>query len=317
MIYERHVNTLKPGSKFRAWLLEIMGEKIKDKSCNVFVHKIEPASHTICRYEFKNEGKSVVAKFFGEPQGWNRFNHPVDDMENEFAKLIKVGQIIDVPKPIATRRDFNCVLLTEYVNGVHLYRYIREEDHLFDRLTALAHTLRRLHDETRSGYLKEREFARFHKVLDQTRIDRATREVYNCLLGKWWYSPFIDLDHGSTIHSDANPVNYIFKNEKLFALDFESSRDYANFVYDIGIVAAELKNFFGWKRKNAKLAEPYIGHFIWRYSKDEEEFKKITEALPFFMSLGLLRITRFCMSTYHREYLFKEATACLMAIDRI
>jgi len=38
---------------------------------------------------------------------------------------------------------------------------------------------------------------------------------------------------------------------------------------------------------------------------------EITRALPFFMSLGLLRIARLHQNTKHRAYLFKEAMACL------
>jgi hypothetical protein len=117
------------------------------------------------------------------------------------------------------------------------------------------------------------------------------------------------------IHNDANPLNYIFDHDKLYALDFESSWEHANFIHDLGIVAAELKNYFGWHRKSDERAEPYIGHFLWKYSNDEGEFRGITQALPFFMSLGLLRVARLCLSPDHRDYIFKEALACLRAKD--
>jgi Ser/Thr protein kinase RdoA (MazF antagonist) len=67
---------------------------------------------------------------------------------------------------------------------------------------------------------------------------------YNRLLGEWWYSTLIDQPYGCRIHNDATPVNYLFNHKKVYALDFESSWDHANFVHDLGIVAAELKHYF-------------------------------------------------------------------------
>ena len=75
-------------------------------------------------------------------------------------------------------------------------------------------------------------------------------------------------------------------------LDFESSMEHANFMHDLGIIAAELKNHFAIYRGDARKAEPYIGHFLWQYSRNEPEFHAITRALPFFISLGLLRMAR-------------------------
>ena len=92
------------------------------------------------------------------------------------------------------------------------------------------------------------------------------------------------------IHSDANPVNYVFDQNKVYVLDLESSWEHANFVHDLGTVAAELKHYFAIHKNNAGRAEAYIGHFLWKYSKNEAEFRRITRALPFFMALGLLGI---------------------------
>jgi Ser/Thr protein kinase RdoA (MazF antagonist) len=171
-----------------------------------------------------------------------------------------------------------------------LFKFMKSERGLYDKLTSMAHTLRKLHDHTRSYYSKQDEFKHFHKVLDQLQLNPDTRLIYNRLLGDWWYDTLIDQPHGCMIHSDPNPVNYVFDHDKVYVLDFESSWEHANFVHDLGIVAAELKHYFAMHKGNDQRAEPYIGHFLWHYSRSMEEFRRTTQALPFFISLGLLRM---------------------------
>ena len=114
------------------------------------------------------------------------------------------------------------------------------------------------------------------------------------------------------IHHDANPVNHIFNGEKVYALGFENARKHANLVHDLGIVAAGLKHYFALHKRYGNMAEPYIGHFLWHYSKgDEGYFHEVTEAIPFFMCLGLLRAARLNLGKDNRDYILKEATACL------
>jgi aminoglycoside phosphotransferase (APT) family kinase protein len=312
MLSEQRVNTLRPGDVFRDWLIGVLGDKIRNKRCDVAVYRISPASHTVCRYEFIGENYSVVAKFYAEPTGAMKSYDPVRSMERELKMLKRAQQIISTPRHVAARKDFHCVLVTEYVQGRPLCRFMNTENGLYDKLTALAHTLRKLHDHTRSQYRKQDEFAHFHKVLDQLKLDPPIRLRYNRLLGDWWYSTLIDQSHGCMIHNDANPVNYVFDHDKVYVLDFESSWEHANFVHDLGIVAAELKHFFAWQKGNDQRAEPYIGHFLWHYSRDEAEFHRITQALPFFMSQGLLRMARLGIDPDRSAYIFREALACLM-----
>jgi tRNA A-37 threonylcarbamoyl transferase component Bud32 len=311
MSRESKVDTLGPGNPFRDWLLEVLGERIEDRNCRVNVYRIMPSSHTVCRYEFPHQGFSVVAKFYAEPTGWKKNYDQVRAMEKEFQTMKKIEQIIDIPRPLAMHRDFHCAILTEYVKGRSLYKLMRKDEELYDRLTAVAHVQRRLHDQTRSDYRKDRVFAGFHKVLDQLRLDPATRMRFNWLLGDWWYSPLLDMPFGCRVHGDANPMNYLFNHSRLYVLDFESSREHASFVHDLGIVAAELKQHFAIHRRNALMAEPYIGHFLWQYSHGEAEFHAITRALPFFMSFGLLRMARLGLSPENRAFIFREAEACL------
>lgn len=85
----------------------------------------------------------MVAKFYAEPTGWKRDYDPVKSMEREFWTLKKVERIVNVPRPVGMRKDFSCALVTEYVHGRPLFMYMRTENGLYDKLTAMAHTLRK------------------------------------------------------------------------------------------------------------------------------------------------------------------------------
>ena len=311
MAKEKKVGTLKPGNPFRDWLVDVLGERAPDKKCRVEVYKIIPSSHTVCRYELQNQGLSVVGKFYGEPTGWKRNYDPIQAMYKEYETLKKVENIIDIPRPLAIRKSFHCVLLTEYIQGKSLYEYMRQDYGLYDRLISIAQVLRKLHHQTKSDYKIEREFASYHKVLNQIGLDMSSRRTFDRLLGDWWYSQRLARPYGCRVHHDANPTNYLFDQGKVYALDFESSRENANFVHDLGIVAAELKHYFAVHRGDASRAEPYIGHFLWHYSRSESEFYAITRILPFFMSLGMLRIARLGISPDVRAKILQEARACL------
>ena len=319
MAIEKYVGSLGPGNPFRDWLCRVLGGRVGDRNCRVQVYRIKPASHTVCRYEFPEPGFSVVAKFYAEPTGWMRDYDPYRALENEFNTLKQVESIVDIPRPLAIHRDFHCALLTEYIRGRSFYEYmsdINKEGRLYDKLTSIADLQRRLHDRTKSEYRKDWVFARFHSVLDQLMLEAKTRTEYNRLLGAWWYSSLLDSQSGCRIHGDPNPMNYLFNHHRVYMLDYESSMEHANFVHDLGIVAAELKNYFAIQRGDARMAEPYIGHYLWRYSRNEQEFNAITRALPFFISLGLLRMARMKLGADHRRFVFREAKACLESVGR-
>jgi len=179
---------------------------------------IQDSSLPYCmQIRVQGEDFGVVSKFYAEPTGGNRSYNAMHAMDREFEKLQKVKGIIDISQPLAKNKKFNCALVTEYVKGKPLNSYIKSEDGLFDRLTAVAELLRRLHDNTATEYRKDREFARFHKVLDQMGLYGHAREEYNHLLGDWWYSSRLDRSRGCMIHNDAHPANYIFKHNRVYA----------------------------------------------------------------------------------------------------
>jgi tRNA A-37 threonylcarbamoyl transferase component Bud32 len=279
------------------------------------VFKYASTSHTVCRYQFRGEHYSVVAKFFAEPAGKFKDYDARRAMMNEYYNLKEAEHMINVAKPIAVQGDFSCVLVTEYLKGKNLLWQFQHPEELYDILTSIALMLRRLHDNTQAHYNKEREFGNFHHLLDQLKPDGSTREKFNLLLGKWWHSPLIDCRHGSMIHRDASPLNYLIRNGIPYALDMESCWHNANSIRDVGTLCAEMKNYFQLNRGSGMKAEPYIGHFLWHYSKNEEEFHKISRTLPFFMSIGLLRIARLYRHSHYYDYLLKEGLGCLKAIE--
>ena len=127
MLKEQRVDTLRQGNVFREWLIDVLNDRIRNKRCDVAVYKLVPASHIVCRYEFLGENYSVVAKFFSEPTGWKRDYDPARSMNREFKKLKKLERIINVPRAIATREDFHCVLVTEHVRGKPLFEFMKSE----------------------------------------------------------------------------------------------------------------------------------------------------------------------------------------------
>jgi hypothetical protein len=304
-----YVDMLKRNDPFREWLLDIMDERIRDQCCSIKVYRMEPSSHTVCRYEFVGEGISVMGKFFSEPTGMKRCYDDYLAMKNEFRILSRIQEKINVPKPLATRKDFNCILLTEYVQGRTILDYMNNAAKVGIKLEQIAKNMRKLHSLTQPYFDKEREFARFSKTIRDNNLRKSMRDRYNSLLNVWWNSSLMDRDIGCTVHDDATLGHYVF-NEKCYALDFESSRDYAHPVHDLGIFCAELKNYFLERNRPACFADSLIGNFVKDYALGEDELIKTNEILPFYISLGLLRIARF-KNSGHRMQVLEEALSCL------
>jgi hypothetical protein len=100
-----YIQTVKPGDTFRDWLVEVLGDRIHNKGCEVRVFKLSHASHRICKYEFKGEKLTVIAKFFAIPTGMIKKYDSYSLMKKEYEDLKKARKIIDVPEPIAINRD--------------------------------------------------------------------------------------------------------------------------------------------------------------------------------------------------------------------
>ncbi len=300
------IGYLEPGDPFRDWLCGVVGD-----DCPVRVYRIEPASHVVCRYEFDGAGTSVIGKFFGAPTGAKTRYDAAKALANECRRLRDAAALVRVPRVLAAEERFGSVLVTECVPGPTLREVLAAETSPYGALTGVARLLRRLHDGTRTTWHRERDFAYFHAVLDQNRLSARERERFNRLLGAWWHSPQFCRDTGCMVHGDATPGNYL-RDGEICAIDFEGGRDHAHPLRDPGILAAEMKASPG----NSARAEDWIGHLLWHYSRDEEEFRQNCAVFPFFMALGHLRIARLPWREAEREWLVSEAEVCLSAIPR-
>ncbi|KUG19632.1 hypothetical protein ASZ90_010643 [hydrocarbon metagenome] len=311
MVVQQQVAVLEQGDAFRDWLVGVLEARVENPLCRVQVYRIRPASHAVCRYEFLGEGHSVVGKFFGEPTGRTTAYNTEKAMQNEYRMLQRIAGLIDVPRPIAMRRDFHAALVTDYVPGVPLLALLGSEDGLYDPLASVARLQKRLHALTRQSCNLEREFAYFHSVLGQNRLDARRHDRFCELLSKWRDHPLLADMGGCLIHGDATPANYLFVGDRAYGVDFEHAWECGHPVHDPGIFCAEMKHLFAYRKGSARQAEPYIGHFLWHYSGGGEEFYRVTETFPFFLALGYLRIARLPIHPSHRECLIREAEACL------
>ncbi|QYZ79134.1 aminoglycoside phosphotransferase family protein [Methanofollis formosanus] len=309
---ERYVATLTPGDLFRDWLVSLYDGRLRDPACRVKVSLIRPASHTVCRYTSEEGDLDVVVKFFAEPTGRNREYDPARAMKREY-RMLKMAQKAQVPVagPVAVNRTFNCALVTTYVPGTPLGTHIKNRSSLSSRLSAVAGVMRRLHARSSSSYEKTREFSTFHDVLDQVGLPDDDRDRFNRLLGEWWRSGDLDRRRGCMIHRDATPANYLFTEDGVTAIDFESAWTRAHPVHDLGILCAEMKNLFRKRYGDPGAAEPYVGHFLREYAGSTDEFEAITTAFPFFMAEGYLRTARLKVDDGDRRWLIREAERCL------
>ena len=68
--------------------------------------KFSHASHRICKYEFKGEKLTVIAKFFAIPTGVIKKYDSYSLMKKEYADLKKARKIIDVPEAYLNKQRF-------------------------------------------------------------------------------------------------------------------------------------------------------------------------------------------------------------------
>lgn len=304
---------MEPGDAFRDWLVNIAGDRVKNKTCRVLEVPISPASHVVCKYVFDGENSAVIGKFFGLPTGKNSDYDAAKAMKNEYRLLKHASKAICNGRPLGKNAGFDCVLVTWFVKGKSFGDILRTENgkELMDRIAMIARLHRRLHTGTVQSYDKEREFANFHEVLNDLHLPHHTRERFNELLGRWWYSPLLDRKEGCMIHRDATPSNYIFSRRKVTAIDFESSWEGAHPAHDLGIFCAEIAHYFTRHKNAADKGMPYIDRYLRKYSMDKKELQYISHVLPFHMALGFLRIARLYFGSEYYHTLVWEAKNCL------
>ena len=299
MLQFYYVNTLRKGDVFRDWLLNVVGEKIKNNKCDVAVYKIH-SSHTVCRYEFIGENYSVIGKFFSEPKGNDRYYDYYLAMMHEWHILNQLQNIVDIPKPLAIKKNYNCVLLTEYINGYPVSVFSNNKKDIIDKFETIGKTMRRIHLITQRYYDKGADFHKFITTLKDCKLEPNFRSKFESLLKIWWKSDLLDQDIGCTIHGDASPNNYIFYKNKCYPIDFEGAMNHANAIYDLGIMCAEVTMEFIRNNKQGALAQPYIKSLLNGYNSYNNA-----------SSLGFLRGARFLHNSHHKNKICQQALASL------
>jgi len=233
-----------------------------------------------------------------------------------------------VVRPLSKDEHINCLLVEDFARGLDLDYYIAkaayegQHDQLFRKLTEVAHFLAKLHNRTadtvRVNFGETSNYFR-HLVQSLARgglIDAGAAGNLGRLCDEWEQTAAMWEDVSVFVHGDATPTNFIFQpDDGVTAIDLERMHP-ADRVYDIGMLAAELKHHFAWRVFQADAAESFIGRFLRAYCEDfsesESAFSAVTYRNRFYMALGGLRIARNKWLPWkHRKWLADEACRCL------
>ncbi len=271
-----------------------------------------PASNEVFLYEETHSRQRVIGKFFGrmdeDPrQAWERAHHEWQNMHH-LRHLGFNSQRLYIPQPLGIVREMNSLLMEEYCAGQSLSNVIAESirhhdaDALYARLTDLAYFLAKLHNWTVQSETVcfDDNFSYFDKIM--ARLQRRhrisahqTHEIYT-YREHWRQTGSMWSDRQVLIHGDATPANFLFApHHRTIAIDLERMKA-ADRAYDLGMIAGEIKHHFIRTTHHGEHAEPFIGHFLWEYSTHFPDrhaaFTAITERIPFYMGMTLLRIAR-------------------------
>jgi aminoglycoside phosphotransferase (APT) family kinase protein len=314
----------------RCEILPQLGSHVTDPVFKVYGI---PASNHVYAYEETDGRVRVIGKFFGDVSGRSlqRGEHL---MKREFNNLNHLrslgfnGYPHYVARPLGYNGSLNCVLVEEYCYGTPLDDFIVKaiqkgaREVLFQKLTALAYFLARLHNRTAIQERVEfgKECSYFDKIMNQLTDRRhlgskEARGLY-LLKDRWREKSCMWEDQQVLVHGDVTPNNLFFGDGLwVIVVDLERMKP-SDRVFDLGRMAGELKHFFMQYAGNGEEAEPFIGHFLWEYAchfpDRDSAFASITRRVPFYMGLNLLRIARNSwVTSKHRKRLLREARGTL------
>jgi aminoglycoside phosphotransferase (APT) family kinase protein len=202
-----------------------------------------------------------------------------------------VGSPHHVIRPLGLSRDINGVLAVEYYAGEEFSHAIaratrhRDDAHLYWRLKALAYFLATQHSRTANGASVDfdPECRYFDAIVGRLkkahRIGQRDIDELSGLRDRWRKRPQMWQDRQVWLHGDATPANFLFGHGMdVAAIDLERMKR-GDRLFDVG-----------------RVAEPFIGHFLWEYSchfpDREQTFESITSRAPYYMALNLLRVAR-------------------------
>jgi aminoglycoside phosphotransferase (APT) family kinase protein len=286
-------------------------------------------------YQERESRSLFVCKFFGS-RWYLSEQERKDGLNYEFKNLSTVRDMgfckfpYRVVRPLSMDERLNCLLVEDFVRGRDLDWYITkaayegQREGLFRRLTELAHFLAEVHNRTahtaRVNFANTATYFRHvsESLAGDGLIDSGAAGNLRRLCSDWERNAAMWEDVPVLVHGDVTPTNFIFHpHDGVTAIDLERMHS-ADRVYDIGMLAAELKHHFGWRVFQADAAEPFIDRFLCAYCEDfpepESVFNAVTYRNRFYMALGELRIARNkWLPREHRKWLTDEARRCLQS----
>lgn len=307
------------------------------------VHASQPAfrvfqlrgSNEVYAYEEKATRTRIICKFYGPKFGWDR-DKAASSAHREFESLQTlrgydlVGSPHHVIAPLGWDREINSVLAVEYYPGEQLSQAIArsiergDDAHLYWRLKALAYFLATQHNRTANGIGVDFDAdCRYFEGLTSRLAGRGQLGPWDVdeldwLRERWRERPAMWQDQQVWLHGDATPANFLFGHGlDVAAIDLERMKR-GDRMFDVGRVAGELQHAFMAGTGDRRCAEPFIGHFLWEYSRHfpdpPDAFASITARAPFYMGLNLLRIARNdYIGPNYRNSLVRQAKRLLQA----
>jgi hypothetical protein len=300
------------------------------------VYRLDGSS-TVFRYKERETHIDLVGKFYGNK--WMRGSQTGERelrahrMRCEFNNLHQVRLLgLDttpcrVVRPLAISESINCILVEEFAFGYNLDFLIREAvycgkaDELHECLTDIAWFLANLHNRSCSykPINQEPPLNYMNKVMDQLSywhiISAEQKKRLEQARDRWAVSQMLRNGFEVTIHGDANPTNFLYKNRQdMVVIDLERLTR-GDRAADLGCIAAELKHLFWYYGKGPLGGEEYIKHFYARYGdhlSNIEDFGSLTNRCRFYMTCIELRISRNSwLDLQYRRQLIEDAIECL------
>lgn len=293
-------------------------------------HVDRMASGKVYKYTEEKTRTAIVGKFFKMDDKQDRILR----IKSEYDNLMKIRNYgFDafpnyIVRPISREDRIGLALIEDFVSGKDLDYYFKkaiyegDNETLKDRLSRLASFLYALHAKTENGNNVNLDFvsAYFQKLVNklynQSVISDYDREAYFRWMDKWLDRPLLQKAKEAIVHGDATPTNFIFtENGGVVAIDLERMKN-SDMAFDVSMICAEIKHAFFWRTGNPFKAEPFIKHFLKKYSghfpEPKKEFSRITLKNPFYMALTELRIARNnYLDWNYRKRLAYEAMECL------
>ncbi|MBE6389620.1 MAG: aminoglycoside phosphotransferase family protein [Lentisphaerae bacterium] len=291
------------------------------------------SSHAVYIYEDRCSGKRVVGKYFFTPGKDDRM-HAAEKMRREFNNISVLrgytGKNHYVARALGCNEYLNCLLVTEYCYGealdVFIMRAIREHDAdgLYRKLAALGNFLATIHNRSARPVMVD--FQKVCRYFDAITghlagiISPEEGRYLRDLCDRFRHDKKMYLDQEVTVHGDATPANFFFGDGD-YVITFDLERmQWSDRVFDVGRIAGELQHFFLRHTGNKYAAEPFIGHFLWKYAgafpDRQAAFASITGRVPFYLGMTLLRIARndYLLPEYRRK-LVDEAKLALQRTE--